>query len=194
MTDDTPEFEIAEEAPTDADGHPVHPDPDKNHRICAATKSDRTTPTEHGRERDDVEYCTLAAGWGVDDTSTGTCDHHLGAVDNRGENNPNYKHGAYSEHFKSDLSEREEEAFEDLADALDDEERTQTVFRETAAELFLKYKRSGDPRVLREARQLLSEFNVVDATDHQEVEFDVSSMSSEEKEQLDDLFDRDPQE
>jgi len=113
---------------------------------------------------------------------------------NAGAKNGNFKHGAYSDHFKSDLSDREEEAFGDLVDALQDESRTQDVLRETAAELILKYKRSGDPRFLREARQLLSEFNVVDATDHQEVEFDVSSMSTEEKEQLDDLLDRDPQE
>jgi len=113
---------------------------------------------------------------------------------NAGKKNGNYKTGAYSEHFKSDLSDREQDAFGDLVDALEDEERTQTVLRETAAELILKYKRSGDPRFLREARQLLSEFNVVDATDHREVEFDVSTMSSEEKEQLDGLVDRDPQE
>ncbi len=117
-----------------------------------------------------------------------------GGTQPTGSDSPNFEHGAYSKHFKSDLSDREQEAFGDLVDALKDEERTQDVFRETAAELFLKYKRSGDPRFLREARQLLSEFNVVDATDHREVEFDVTTMSPEEKEQLNGLLDRNPQE
>jgi hypothetical protein len=123
------------------------------------------------------------------------CRMHGGTASekNAGKKNGNFEHGAYSEHFKSDLSEREEDAFGDLVDALEDESRTQAVFREAAAELFLKYKRSGDPRFLREARQLLSEFNVVDATDHHEHEFDLS-LSSDEKNQLDDLLDRDPQE
>jgi hypothetical protein len=123
------------------------------------------------------------------------CRMHGGtaAEKNAGADNGNFEHGAYSEHFKSDLSDREQEAFGDLVDALADESRTQDVLREAAAELFLKYKRSGDPRFLREARQLLSEFNVVDATDHHEHEFDLS-MSSDEKAQLNDLLDRDPQE
>lgn len=95
---------------------------------------------------------------------------HSGTADNTGENNGNYKHGAFSKHLQSDLSERETEAFEALADSLDDQEAAQDVVRELAAEALLKYKRSNDARFLREARQLLSEFNIADATDHVDVD------------------------
>lgn len=98
------------------------------------------------------------------------CRMHGGTADNTGKNNGNYKHGAFSEHLQSDLSERETEAFEDLADSLGDQEAAQDVVRELAAEALLKYKRSNDARFLREARQLLSEFNIADATDHVDVD------------------------
>lgn len=165
MTD----WKIHPEAPTDSDGHPLHPE--EGYRICGRTKSDRTTPTEHGRERDDVPYCTLRAGWGVDDSSSGACSHHGGAGGGpSGEANGNYKHGAYSEHLQSDLSDREQDAFEDLVEAFGDQDAAQDVVRELAAEALLKYKRSSDARFLREVRQLLSEFNVADSTDHLEVD------------------------
>jgi hypothetical protein len=187
MTD----YEISEEPPRDEGGHPVHPDPDKDHRICAATKSDRTTPTEHGRERDDVPYCTLAAGWGVDDTQTGTCSHHLGAVDNRGENNPNYEHGAYSEFtnlLESDLSEREQKAM----NGLDLDEHGDEFVRDAIKEAYIKYKRTGDDRFMREVRQWLSEFNIVDNTDQVELEGVDLSLTAETKDQLDEMFDEQP--
>ncbi|MDS0284728.1 hypothetical protein [Haloarcula onubensis] len=160
---------IHPDAPTDSDGHPVHPE--KGHRICGRGKSDRTTPTDHGRERDDIPFCTLTAGWGVDGKDTGACDHHGGSGGAPpGEDNGNYKHGAYSEHFQSDLSDREQEAYDDLVKAFDDQERAKQVVDELTAEALLKYKRSGDHRFLREARQLMSEFNIADATDHLDVD------------------------
>jgi len=115
-------------------------------------------------------YCQATAGRGTDHTGTGRCKHHGGAADNTGRNNGNYKHGAFSKHLQSDLSERETKAFEDLADSLGDQEAAQDVVRELAAEALLKYKRSNDARFLREARQLLSEFNIADATDHVDVD------------------------
>ena len=164
MTD----LEISQEAPTDEEGHPIHPE--RGHRICAASKSDRTTPTEHGRERDDIPYCTLSAGWGVDDKSEGTCRHHLGAVDNRGTNNPNFKHGAFSEYLQDDLTEREQEAIADLVDRLDDPDDAGDIVRELVGDAVAKYKRSGDVRFLREIRQYLSDFNIAHAPDQLEVE------------------------
>jgi hypothetical protein len=157
MTDT--DFEVAETAPTDDEGHPIHPE--RGHRICGATKSDRTTPTEHGRERDEYEYCLLAAGWGVDGTTEGRWSHHFGAVDNRGSNNPNYKHGAYSEFedFVYDsLSDRERDAVEAIDFDEHDSEFAETVVREAYA----KYLRTGDDRFLREARQWAKEFGVID--------------------------------
>lgn len=164
-------YRIHPEAPVDDEGHPIHPE--RGHRICARAKSDRTTPTKHGRERDDVPYCTLAAGWGVEDSTSGACDHHGGnAGAPEGDDNGAYEHGAYTEHIIDDLTEREREAFDamvrQLHDGEDDGQRD--LLREQAVEAYLKYKRSGDDRFLREYRQLLSEFNIVDATDRQEVE------------------------
>lgn len=135
--------------------------------------------------------CGHPEGWGTDNDS-GPCKHHGGAADNRGENNGNFKHGAFSEHFASDFSEREQEAFDALVGALEDQEAATQVLREAAAELFLKYKRSADPRFLREARQLLSEFNVLENADTLELEGDVS-LSAEDKELLEDMIDREPQ-
>lgn len=165
MTD--PALEISQEAPTNSEGHPIHPE--RGHRICAGTKSDRTTPTKHGRERDEYDYCLLAAGWGVDGKSTGPCRHHFGAVDNRGENNPSYRHGAYSKHMMDDLTEEERAAFDDLVDALGDPKDALGTIRELAAEALLKYKRSGDFRFLREYRQLADTFNLAPNEDEMNV-------------------------
>lgn len=157
MTDS--DFQIAAAAPTDSEGHPVHPDPDKSHRICAATKSDKTTPTDHGRERDEFDYCLLAAGWGVDGKSEGPCSHHTGAIDNRGENNPNYEHGGYSRYLSPSNFEPEEEArVENISADLADAENRDDVFRALISDLFVRWDRTHDPRFMREIRQTLSEF------------------------------------
>lgn len=158
MTDDNPDLEIAEAAPTDDEGHPIHPE--KGHRICAATKSDRTTPTEHGRERDDYAYCLLAAGWGVDDTSEGTCKHHLGAVDNRGENNPAFKHGAFARHFTSHLTDVEQDAFDEAREMLDSPESAQEIAKSAASICLVKFRRTGDERFLRRFESLCDKFGL----------------------------------
>jgi len=164
MTDT--DYEISAEPPRDDDGHPIHPE--KGYRICGATKSDKTTPTDHGRERDDVEYCLQRAGWG-EDRSIGPCSKHPVTGEQWGDSNPNYEHGAYSDHLRGGFSEREKDAYDDLVKAFDDQEQAQDVVKELAAEAVVKYKRSNDHRFLREVRQLLSEFNVADATDHLDV-------------------------
>jgi len=157
------------DAPTDNDGHPIHPDEDKQYRICGATKSEKTTPTEHGRERDDLPYCTLRSGWGVEDTSSGKCDHHGGSGGGPiGEDNGNYKNGAFSRYFESDISDREVDAVNDLGDTLagDDNTAKKEEMARIAAKAYTKFQRTGDHRFLREYRQLCSEFNLVDATQH----------------------------
>lgn len=164
MTDD---YEVHEKAPTDEEGHPIHPE--KGYRICGARKSDRTTPTNHGRERDDYAYCLQAAGWGTDHT-IGACRNHPYTGSQFGERNPSYKHGAFSKHFRSDLTDDETDAFDDLVDALEDKEEAPSVIREIAAETLMKYKRSGDTRFLREARQLLDAFNIVPNADKLELD------------------------
>jgi hypothetical protein len=155
MTGD--EYTISSVPPRDEEGHPIHPE--RGHRICGAVKSDKTTPTEHGRERDDVEYCLLAAGWGTD-SNVGACRKHPYSGSQLGASNPNYEHGAYSEHLRSQLTEQESEAYEDLVKALQDPTEALGAIRELAAEVAIKYQRTGDDRFLREFRQLADTFNM----------------------------------
>ncbi|MDL0127083.1 hypothetical protein [Halobacterium salinarum] len=187
MTD--PDFEISSEPPRDEDGHPIHPE--RGHRICGAVKSDRTTPTDHGRERDDVDYCLLAAGWG-EDRSVGPCSKHPVTGEQWGESNPNHEHGAYSEFadFMFDsLTDREQDALE----ALDFDEHADQFAQDVVKEAYAKYLRSGDDRFLREARQWAAEFGVIEAAP-EKVSLDIDdSLSEKEKEQLDAAFDEDPQ-
>jgi len=152
------DYEISEDPPTDDEGHPIHPE--KGYRICGATKSDRTTPTDHGRERDEYEYCLLTAGWGVDDTNEGPCKHHFGAVDNRGENNPQYKHGAFSEYFTDHLTEMEQEAFDEAREALEEPGSAQSIARHAASMCLVKFRRTGDERFLRRFESLCDKFSI----------------------------------
>lgn len=170
MTADS--HEIHREAPTDSEGHPIHPE--RGHRICGARKSDRTTPTDHGRERDEYEYCLLAAGWGTD-SQFGACRKHPYKGSQIGKANPNYDHGAFSEHFRSDLTEGEKEALEDGVDRLSDPEGARELAIEMAAEAAIKYKRSGDTRFHREFRQLCETFNIAPGD---ELSIDVSGIEA----------------
>jgi hypothetical protein len=155
------------DAPTDDEGHPVHPE--RGHRICAGVKSDRTTPTDHGRERDDIAYCLRRAGWGRD-ANVGPCSHHRAQWGYTGPDNGQYDHGGFVENLEADLTEQETGAVDDLTETLADPDAALKTIRRQAAEAYIKYKRSGDERFLREYRQLLSEFNIVDAPDQVEVE------------------------
>jgi hypothetical protein len=100
---------------------------------------------------------------------------HGGAANNRGSNNGNYKHGAYSDHLRSDLTPAEQEAYEDLVGSFDDPDKTLDAIRELAAEVLLKYKRSADDRFLREFRQLADTFNLAPNADQLEVDADVDT-------------------
>lgn len=102
----------------------------------------------------------------------GKCDVH-GGKSKKGADHPNFKHGGFSKHFRSDLSEREEEALDRALEAVGDPGEAKDVLAEIAFEHILKGKRSGDPRFTREARQLLAEFNIVENTDEVSVDADV---------------------
>lgn len=100
------------------------------------------------------------------------CKHHGGnAGGPSGEANGNWKHGGFSEVLTKGLTDREEEALEQLVDSLgsDDLEEQKETIRAQSAEAYIRYRRSGDSRHLREYRQLLAEFNIVDNTDHIEM-------------------------
>ena len=170
MTDE--DYEISEEPPRDDEGHPIHPE--RGHRICGATKSDKTTPTDHGRERDDVEYCLLAAGWG-EDRSVGPCSKHPVTGEQWGESNPNYDGGDYSEFQdlqRESLTEREQQMLE----AIDFDDHADDFAEDVVKEAYIKYQRTGDDRFLREARQWAKEFGVIASpADQLEVDAKVES-------------------
>jgi len=107
------------------------------------------------------EPCGHPAGWGTDGTE-GPCKFHGGAGNGPGEGNQNAKkHGAFSEHFRSDLTETEERALDSLVNHLESIDDERTLAAEIAAEALLKYKRSADSRFLREARQWFGDFNLL---------------------------------
>jgi len=187
MTD----YEIAQEPPRDEKGQPIHPE--KGYPICAAKKSDRTTPTEHGRERDDVDYCLQRAGWGTD-RDIGPCRNHPVTGEQWGKSNPNFKDGATSEYFKSKLSERQRDVYDEVAEKLADPDEATNILRQVATRIILVGEHSNDPAMVREGRQLLSEFNIVENSDsvHIDGELDVTQsvehdLDEDTQEILDDL-------
>lgn len=105
-------------------------------------------------------YCGAWAGAGTD-RDEGRCQWHGGSGGGpEGEANGAYEHGAYSEHLRSDLTDREVDALEAAVDGLADPEGAQAIAREAAAEALLKYKRSADTRFLREFRQICKDFQI----------------------------------
>jgi hypothetical protein len=89
-----------------------------------------------------------------------------------GERNGNYEHGAFSEHFRSDLTDAEQRALEAMIDHLEAIDDERTLAAEVAAEALLKYKRSADSRFLREARQWIGDFNLLPNADEIEMSGD----------------------
>lgn len=108
-----------------------------------------------------VGYCRAWPGRGTDHVGEGRCKHHGGAAANAGRENGNYRSGAYSAHFRADLTPAELEAAADLVAQLEVPTPEAAEIPEIVAEALLKYKRSDDVRFLREARQWLAEFNLV---------------------------------
>ena len=155
--------QIYPDAPTDEDGHPVHPEhPDRF--ICGRSKSANTTPTDHGRERDDVPYCLLTAGHGTENPKrTGepgvACTHH-GGDSPAGEDNGNFRHGAFSEYFTDHLTETEEEAFQDAREMLKEPESAQEVARSAATICLVQFRRTGDERFLRRFESICDKFAI----------------------------------
>lgn len=107
--------------------------------------------------------CGLAAGWGTDFDS-GKCKFHRGTSPDGSSHEGNENaadHYAFSDKFRSDLTESEVRAVESLVGYLTEIDDERRVAAECAAEALMKYKRSGDVRFLREARQWMSEFNLL---------------------------------
>lgn len=122
------------------------------------------TPTD-GRcnyEYDDGGYCEAYP------MDNGRCYHHGGQRENGGppEDNENAAdHYAFSEKFRSDLTDAEDEAIDSLIAHLEDITGPRKIAAECASEALMKYKRSADSRFLREARQWFAEFNLIPNAD-----------------------------
>jgi len=120
-----------------------------------------------------ADRCGLSAGWGTEHKGVGACKKHGGnGGAPTGPDNGNYKHGAFSEHLRSDLTDAELDAIDDMVDAYNDPEEARALIGEQAAEAWLKYKRSGDTRFLREYRQLAETFNLAPNTDEMNLNVD----------------------
>lgn len=99
------------------------------------------------------------------------CRMHGGTNDGApsGDENGNHKHGAFSEHFRSDLTDDEKGALEAVIAHLESIDDERSLAAEVAAEALLKYKRSGDSRFMREARQWFSDFNLLPSVEIHEL-------------------------
>lgn len=125
--------------------------------------ADRNYEDECGDHGGDGGECGLAAGWGTDFDS-GKCRFHRGTSPDGSSHEGNQnatKHGAFREHFRSDLQPAEREAIDALVAQLEDVADGRAIAAECAAEALMKYKRSADSRFLREARQWFAEFNLL---------------------------------
>jgi hypothetical protein len=98
------------------------------------------------------------------------CRMHIGKRGDSHAGNDNAKtHGAFSDHFRGDLTDDEERALEAMVDHLDSIDDERTIAAEVAAEALMKYKRSADSRFLREARQWVADFNLLPNEDEIEM-------------------------
>lgn len=125
--------------------------------------SDKPTCGDHGGTNRKGEPCERIAGWGTD-FSEGKCRQHRGTSpdgSSHAGNDHAVTHGAFREHFSQDLTPGEREAIDNLVAHLTGIDDERAIPAQVAAEALMKYKRSTDPRFLREARQWFSEFNLV---------------------------------
>lgn len=113
MTNDRVWANVHDDAPTDSDGRPIHPE--KGYQICGYEKTDATD--KNGNKREDIPYCLQSAGWGTD-RSTGHCKAHGGAGGApEGWKNGNARHLLFSKRMNDD----DREEFEALVETADGE-------------------------------------------------------------------------
>jgi hypothetical protein len=122
----------------------------------------------------------------------GKCDSH-GGKSKKGADHPNFTHGKTSKYFKSKLSERQRDVYDEMAKAFDDDADAKLILAQVATQMIVRGESMGDPAMVREGRQLLSEFGVVEAApEKHEVDATVDQktevgLDEETEEILDDL-------
>jgi len=122
---------------------------------------------EHGR----CEATASSTGERCKQPATGShgkCRYH-GGSSLKGADHPNFKSGKTSKYFKSKLSDRQREVYDEMTDALDDPSDALDVLSHVATRMILLGEHSNDPAMVREGRQLLSEFNIVPNADEIEM-------------------------
>jgi len=118
---------------------------------------------DHGGNNSAGDPCGRPAGWGTDFDS-GKCRHHRGTSPDGSSHKGNENaatHYAFSDKFRDDLTDPEDAALNAFMKHLNSITDERTLAAEVAGEALLKYKRTGDQRFLREARQWMSEFNLL---------------------------------
>lgn len=161
--------------------------------ICGATKRDGSG-----------EECHLPAGWGTDHTGEGRCKLHGGR--NSGENGQGAPEGndnavtvgAWAEDFyEGFLTEAERERVEKSAELLGDEANAKQIAQHAASVSLEQFRRTGDERFMRRFESICDKFGIAPADEvnvEGEMQVDISTLSSDEKDQLNALMDRDVQE
>lgn len=142
---------------------------------------DDTQYGEHGR----CEATASSTGERCKQPATGDhgkCRYH-GGGSKKGADHPNFKHGKTSKYFRQKLSGRQEEVYDEIVEALDDPEDAKMVLQHVVARLILLGDHAQDSTMVREARQILSEFNIVPNSDSLEVD---AKVESEQTLELDD--------
>lgn len=151
---------------------------------------------DHGGTNSEKKPCGRAAGWGTDFDS-GKCRRHRGTSPDGSSHEGNQNavtHGAFSEHFQNDLTKTEREAFEDAKQALENPKDAQEIARTAAAEVLLKYKRSGDERFLRRFEGICDKFGLtpneelsVEHSGEMEHTFGVGELTDDDREFIESL-------
>lgn len=71
-----------------------------------------------------------------------------GGKSKKGSDHLNFKHGKTSKYFKSKLSERQQEVYDEIAEALEDTEDAKTILSHVATRLVLLGEHSNDPAMI----------------------------------------------
>lgn len=113
-----------------------------------------------------VGYCRSWPGRGTDHVGEGRCTNHGGH--NSGENgqggtpgNANaVTHGAYAEHSKRHLTQGEQQAYEEVAEKLENPGSAKEIARHAAAHCLMMGHRAEDERWFRRYEGLCDKFNI----------------------------------
>lgn len=106
------------------------------------------------RQADSAESCQLPAGWGTDHVGEGRCKLHGGAANNRGENNGNYKHGAWSKYADYD-----DDVLESVAQVEDDLAVLEELRNERLAQYYTVLQYYAETEGVQVAQQILDKID-----------------------------------